>query len=79
MLWFFRLFFVFSFLEPKEKHCSGPLSRIKGVKTWKFLTEEKWKKKVSLDVTEWICVALVLWICVALVNSVVSVKGEEIL
>ena len=47
---------LWSFLEPKEKHYSGPSSRIKGFKTWKFLTVEKWKK--VLDVA-WICVALV--------------------
>ena len=54
-------------LEPKEKHYSGPLSQIKGFKTWKF-SKEKFEK--VLDVK---------WICVVLVNSVVSVKGEEIL
>ena len=65
-----------SFLGPKENHCSSPSNRIRGFKTRKF-SEENWKK--VLDV-EWICVALVEWIRVpALVNSVGSVKGEEIL
>ena len=50
LLWFFRLGKILELLDPKEKHYSGPSSRIKGFKTWKFLTEEKWKKVFGHEV-----------------------------
>ena len=52
---------ILELLDPKEKHYSGPSSQIKGFKTWKFLTEEKWKKVFGREVD--LCGARVVDLC----------------